>query len=236
MLLPQERIPWILRFSAFRRDVLFRVYGSADCRSPGDAKPPVYLTFDDGPIPESTPWLLDTLASHGAKATFFMVADNARRYPGLFKAVVDAGHTVGNHTFHHRPPFRQSLKEMMDDVRLADETFSSLLARQTYNVQRTTRNAQHLFRPPHGLILRHQQKALQEAGYRIVMFDLNTLDYRTDRTPEQILCSVRDNVRPGCIINLHDSLKSIGKLKLCLPEILRYLSSQGYEMLPLPSN
>ncbi|MDE6379297.1 MAG: polysaccharide deacetylase family protein [Muribaculaceae bacterium] len=227
MLLPQERIPWILRFPAFRRDVLFRVRDGGNRDSLAEAKPSVYLTFDDGPIPESTPWLLRTLAEHDAKATFFMVADNARRYPDLFRAVVDAGHAVGNHTFHHRPPFRQSLEEMMADVRLADETFLRL---------KTQDLRLNLFRPPHGLILRNQQKALQKEGYTIVMFDLNTLDYRADRTPGQILESVKRNVRPGCIINLHDSLKSIGKLKQCLPDILQHLRSQGYAMLPLPSN
>ena len=207
MLLPQERIPWILRFSAFRRDVTFRL---------NDGKPSVYLTFDDGPIPESTPWLLKTLQEHGAKATFFMVADNARRYPELHRAVLEAGHAIGNHTFHHKPPFRQSIKEMMADVALADEVLHSKL-----------------FRPPHGLITPSQQRVLSEAGYNIVMFDLNTLDYRSDRTPEQIIYSVTHNVRPGCIINFHDSLKSIGKLKQCLPRILSFLNSQGYSLLPL---
>lgn len=209
MLLPQERIPWILRFPAFRNDVIFRV--------PDGGKPSVYLTFDDGPIPESTPWILSTLSRHDAKATFFMVADNARRYPDLLKAVRDAGHAVGNHTFHHQPPFRQSTDELIADVRLADEILCS-----------------RLFRPPHGLIFPHQQKALADEGYRIVMFDLNTLDYRVDRTPEEILRSVMANVRPGCIINLHDSLKSIGKLKRCLPEILKFLKKQGYRMKALP--
>ena len=215
MLLPQERIPWILRFPAFRRDVLFRVK---------DGKPSVYLTFDDGPIPESTPWLLKILEEYGAKATFFMVADNARRYPDLFRAVIEAGHAIGNHTYHHRPPFRQTTEEMLADVRLADETFLRL---------KTQDSRLNLFRPPHGLILRHQQKALQENGYTIVMFDLNTLDYRADRTPEAILASVKANVRPGCIINLHDSLKSIDKLKRCLPAILAHLRAQGYSLLPL---
>ena len=208
MLLPQERIPWILRFSAFRREVLFRL---------NDGKPSVYLTFDDGPIPESTPWLLKTLEEHGAKATFFMVADNARRYPELYRAVVDAGHSIGNHTFHHKPPYSQRVKEMMDDVALADDVLHSKI-----------------FRPPHGLILPRQQKALSEAGYTIVMFDLNTLDYRADRTPEQIIDSVSHNVRPGCIINFHDSLKSIDKLRVALPEILALLRRQGYHLLPLP--
>lgn len=208
---------------------MFRVEDGT-CFSLKAAKPSVYLTFDDGPIPESTPWLLKTLAEHDAKATFFMVADNARRYPDLFRAVVDAGHAIGNHTFHHKPPFRQSIEEMMDDVRIADEMLASL-----WEGAFPSSHGPRLFRPPHGLILRRQQKALQEAGYRIVMFDLNTLDYRKDRTPEQILRSVSRNVRPGCIINLHDSLKSIDKLKQCLPAILSLLRSRGYAMLPLPS-
>lgn len=209
MLLPQERIPWILRFPAFRRDVLFRL---------DNGKPYVYLTFDDGPIPESTPWLLKVLDEFDAKATFFMVADNARRYPDLHKAVADAGHAVGNHTFHHKPPFRQGVGEMMEDVRLADGILKS-----------------RLFRPPHGLILRSQQKALSEAGYRIVMFDLNTLDYRADRMPQHVIDSVSRNVRPGCIINFHDSLKSIEKLKTALPAILAMLRKRGYSFLPIPS-
>ena len=207
MLLPQERIPWILRFSAFRRDVKFRL---------NDGKPSVYLTFDDGPIPESTPWLLRTLEEYDAKATFFMVADNARRYPELHKAVLEAGHSVGNHTFHHKPPFRQSIQEMMDDIALADDVLHSKL-----------------FRPPHGLILPSQQKALSAAGYSIVMFDLITLDYRSARTPEQIIDSVTRNVRPGSIINFHDSLKSIDKLRIALPPILAHLCYQGYYLLPL---
>lgn len=207
MLLPQERIPWFLRFSAFKRDVKFRL---------DDGKPSVYLTFDDGPIPESTPWLLKTLKEYEAKATFFMVADNAKRYPDLYRAVIDAGHSIGNHTFHHIPPFRQSVKEMMADVALADDVLHS-----------------RLFRPPHGIILRSQQKALSEAGYRIVMFDLNTLDYRSDRTPKQIIDSVSKNVRPGSIINFHDSLKSIDKLKEALPPILTLLRARGYSLLSL---
>lgn len=209
MLRPQERIPWILRFPAFRRDVMFRL---------DDGKPSVYLTFDDGPIPESTPWLLKTLEEYDAKATFFMVADNARRYPELHKAVLDAGHAIGNHTFHHKPPFSQDNDYFISDVALADEVLHSCL-----------------FRPPHGLIKRSQQKALSNAGYKIIMFDLNTLDYRSDRTPEQIVDTVARYVRPGCIINFHDSLKSIDKLKTALPSILSLLRARGYLFLPLPS-
>ncbi|MDE6021907.1 MAG: polysaccharide deacetylase family protein [Muribaculaceae bacterium] len=186
----------------FRRDVMFR----AD-----NGKQSVYLTFDDGPIPESTPWILDILEKQGAKATFFMVADNARRYPLLYKAVTDGGHAVGNHTFHHKPPYRQTTEEMMKDVMLADDVLHSSL-----------------FRPPHGLIWRRQQNALSEAGYRIVMFDLNTLDYRKDRTPEQIVRSVRRNVRAGTIINFHDSLKSIEKLKIALPQVISLLKDRGF--------
>ena len=203
MLLPQERIPWILRFPVFKREVIFRL---------DDGKPSVYLTFDDGPIPESTPWLLNTLARFDAKATFFFVADNALRYPHLHKAVHDAGHSIGNHTFHHRPPVTQTLSEMMEDMAMAREIVDSPL-----------------FRPPHGLIYPHQQKALIDAGFKIIMFDLNTLDYREDRTPREIIESVCRNVRPGCIINFHDSLKSIDKLKVALPRILSFLKDRGLE-------
>lgn len=208
MLLPQERIPAVVRYLAFLRDVWFR--GDVDSRS-------VYLTFDDGPIPQSTPWLLRTLEEYGVRATFFMVADNARRYPELHRAVLEAGHVVGNHTFHHVPPFKQSVNEMMEDVALADSILHS-----------------RLFRPPHGLISPKQQRSLIDAGYRMVMFDLNVLDYHADRTPEEIVKSVRMHVRPGCIVNFHDSLKSIDKLKIALPEILRTLRDRDFSMEPLP--
>lgn len=208
MLFPQERIPSILRIPMFRRDVIFRANKGENS---------VFLTFDDGPIPESTPWILDVLEQSGAKATFFMVGDNASRYPHLHKAVVDAGHAVGNHTFHHVPPFRQSTGELMEDVSLADDVLHSCL-----------------FRPPHGLIWRSQQNALADAGYKIVMFDLNTLDYRKDRTPDQIVETVSINVRPGCVINFHDSLKAIDKLKTALPRVLAMLKERGYSMESLP--
>ena len=204
MLLPQERIPWILRRCFFREDVIFRME---------ETTPSVYLTFDDGPIPESTPYILEILGDFGVKGTFFMVADNARRYPELFRKVVESGHAVGNHTFHHVPPFRQSVGEMMDDVALADEILGS-----------------RLFRPPHGLITREQQNALAGAGYRIMMFDLNTLDYRADRTADEIVRSVAENVRPGSVINMHDSLKSIGKLRTALPEVLKVLRRRGLKI------
>lgn len=196
------RIPAILRLLAFRRDVIFRA---------GSGKPSVYLTFDDGPIPESTPELLQMLADADAKATFFMVADNARRYPHLHKAVVDAGHAVGNHTFHHRPPYKDSMEEFMRDVALADSYLHS-----------------RIFRPPHGLMWPSQQKALIDAGYKVVMFDLNTLDYRADQTAEGIKDLVGRYVRPGCVINFHDSLKSIAKLREALPAVLLYLREKGY--------
>lgn len=204
----ERRIPSILRLLAFRRDVLFRV---------GGGKPSVYLTFDDGPIPESTPLLLRMLADADAKATFFMVADNARKYPHLLQNVLAEGHAVGNHTYHHQPPLKESVEDLMKDVALADTYLHSPL-----------------FRPPHGLISRRQQKALSDAGYRIVMFDLNTLDYRADRTPEEIIEVVDKYVRPGCVINFHDSLKSISKLRIALPVVLRHLRAAGYSFPTLP--
>lgn len=199
----EQRIPWILRVLAFRRDVLFRAGGGEHA---------VYLTFDDGPIPESTPHLLRMLREADAKATFFMVADNARKYPHLHRAVMEEGHAVGNHTFHHRPPFRENVESMMSDISLADSYLHS-----------------RLFRPPHGLMTPRQQKALADAGYRVVMFDLNTRDYRADLTAAEIVDTVRRHVRPGSIINFHDSLKSIDKLMVALPEILTLLKNKDYK-------
>lgn len=151
------------------------------------------------------------LADADAKATFFMVADNARKYPHLHKSVLDAGHAVGNHTFHHRPPYKDSMEEFMRDVALADSYLHS-----------------RVFRPPHGLMWPSQQKALIDAGYKVVMFDLNTLDYRPDQTPEGIIDLVSRHVRSGCVVNFHDSLKSIGKLRVALPKVLQLLRDQGY--------
>lgn len=173
----------------------------------------VYLTFDDGPIPEATPYVLDCLRSHGARATFFMVGDNARRHPELVKAVVEAGHAVGNHTLHHLRGTHVATSRYEADVR---ESLRYLPV-----------EAAELFRPPHGL-LRPRQRRLMLSRGRVVLYDVLTRDYARRVSAGDILSTVRRLTRPGSIIVLHDSLKSIDKLRTALPRIITWLRSQGY--------
>ena len=161
----------------------------------------VYLTFDDGPIPESTPFILETLAKFGARATFFMVGENVERYPELYQRIVDEGHRVGNHTY----------KTYTENAKRADALIHS-----------------NLFRPPHGW-MRLSQYAWLSRTYKVVMWDLVTRDYSKWMTAEDVLNNVKRYARNGSIITFHDSLKSIAKLHFALPQALQWLKDQGYE-------
>ena len=171
----------------------------------------VYITFDDGPIPESTPFILQTLAEFGVRATFFMVGDNVRKYPELYKQIVAAGHQVGNHTYHHLGGFKHLTKTYIDDVERANDLIGS-----------------HLFRPPHGCMT-HTEFLWLKRKYRIVMWDLVTRDYSKWLTADEVYDNVRKYARNGSIITFHDSLRSIGKLRMALPRSLQWLKDQGFE-------
>lgn len=171
----------------------------------------VYLTFDDGPIPESTPFILDTLREYGVKATFFMVGDNVRKYPHLYQQIVDEGHQVGNHTFNHWGGLRHSAWSYAQNVEKANQLIHS-----------------HLFRPPHGW-MRWDQYLWLKRKYRIVMWDLVTRDYSKWLNERDVLRNVIRYARNGSIITFHDSLKSINKLHTALPKALDYLKREGYE-------
>ena len=171
----------------------------------------VYLTFDDGPIPEATPFILKTLAEFGVHATFFMVGDNVRKHPELYDQIVAAGHQVGNHTFNHWGGFKHSTRSYSENVQKANDLIHS-----------------HLFRPPHGW-MRWEQYFWVGRKYRIVMWDLVTRDYSKWMTADDIVANVKRYARNGSIITFHDSLKSIDKLHYALPESLRWLKEQGYE-------
>ena len=174
-------------------------------------KPSVYLTFDDGPVPELTPWVLDTLDHYGIKATFFMVGDNVKRHPELLEEVRRRGHSYGNHTMHHLQGLKVSLKCYIHDVLEAAELIDSPL-----------------FRPPHGLIRYSQGKVLKER-FNVIMYDLVTRDYSRKITGEQVLENVRRYARNGSIIVFHDSLKAADNLRYALPKAIEWLSEQGYE-------
>lgn len=183
--------------------------------APKGERPRVYITFDDGPIPEATPWVLDTLDRFGVKATFFMVGQNVERHPELLDEVRRRGHSVGNHTLHHiQGASATTIRYMRDAAEGASLTGSAL------------------FRPPHGWLRPRQLMALKK-HYRVIMYDLVTRDYSRHMTAEDVVENVKKYARDGSIIVFHDSLKSIERLRTALPESLSWLRDQGYEFMLL---
>ena len=170
----------------------------------------VYLTFDDGPIPEATPYILDTLKEHGVKATFFMVGDNVRKYPELLERIKEEGHQVGNHTNNHLGAFKHWTVTYIINTFKANELIHA-----------------HLFRPPHG-VMRWSEYYWLRKEFRIIMWDLVTRDYSKWMTAEDVLNNVKQYARNGSIITFHDSLKSINKLHYALPEAIKWLKEEGY--------
>ena len=170
----------------------------------------IYLTFDDGPIPQSTPFILETLAHYNVRATFFMVGQNVEKHPELYQQIVEAGHCVGNRTYNHISGFKHSIHRYTDNTNRADKLIHS-----------------NLFRPPHGW-MRWSQYAWLSRKYKVVMWDVVTRDYSKWMTAEDVLDNVKRYVRNGSIITFHDSLKSIDKLHFALPKALEWLKEQGY--------
>lgn len=187
----------------------------------------VYLTFDDGPIPEVTPFVLDILARYGVKATFFMVGDNVRKHPDIFRQVVEGGHAIGNHTYNHIGGLRWLSKNYLANTQKAEEAMSRA---------GVTSSTHSLFRPPHGWMRPLQYLVIRQQGYRIIMWDLVTRDYSRRLTANEVFDNVRRYARNGSIITFHDSLRSIDKLKKILAPSLEWLISEGYEFRLFDSN
>ena len=171
----------------------------------------VYLTFDDGPIPVITPWVVELLGRYGIKATFFMVGDNVHKFPQEFMQVVEEGHRVGNHTYNHLKGLFTSTRKYVDNVDQADAFIHS-----------------NLFRPPHGFLRNAQYRELSKR-YQFVMWDLVTRDYSNRLCGEDVLTKVKKYVRNGSIITFHDSLRSEDNLRYALPRAIEWLLEQGYE-------
>ena len=187
------------------------LYPSAIWRMDKDKKA-VYLTFDDGPIPRVTPWVLDVLDRYGIKATFFMVGDNIRKHPDEFRMVVERGHRIGNHTFNHIRGLSYDINSYLENTDKA--------CRMMMNTN--------LIPPPHGYMSPKQYAELKKR-YKIIMWDLVTRDYNRKFTGEQILQKVKKYARNGSIITFHDSLKSEENIRYALPKAIEWLMEQGYE-------
>ncbi len=170
----------------------------------------VYLTFDDGPIPEVTPWVLSELKKWGAKATFFCLGKNVEENPDIFRKVTGEGHAVGNHTFSHLNGWHSENLPYFHNIRAAARLVKS-----------------NLFRPPYGKLLPSQRNFL-ERHYKIVMWDVLSGDFDQTISREACLENVVSNARPGSIVVMHDSLKAEANLRWVLPRVLKHFSEKGW--------
>ncbi|HOO84900.1 MAG TPA: polysaccharide deacetylase family protein [Prolixibacteraceae bacterium] len=188
---------------------LTRLFPQAIWRMPqGDNT--LYLTFDDGPVPEVTPQVLDILKLKNIKATFFCVGDNVKKYPELYKRIIDEGHSVGNHTHNHLQGPKYKTENYLNNISLAQSYISS-----------------NMFRPPHGVLTRAQYNAIS-ASFYIVMWDVISCDYDKSLSPQQCINNVLDFVRDGSIITFHDSIKAQKNVLTALPFVIDNLFNQGY--------
>ena len=171
----------------------------------------LFLTFDDGPIPEVTPWVLDQLDKYDAKGTFFCVGENVQKHPDVHQQVIDRGHLIGNHTFNHLSGW-------------ATENIPYF-----HNVRHCARLVQsELFRPPYGR-LKPKQVQFLSRHYQIIMWDVLSGDFDQKITPAQCFLNVKEHAKNGSIIVFHDSLKAQQNLEYALPKVLSHFSRKGYK-------
>ncbi len=190
--------------------LLTKVYPRAIWRMNTTARK-IYLTFDDGPVPEVTPWVLDVLKEAFIKATFFCVGENVVRHPEIYERILRENHSVGNHTHHHLNGWKTPFQTYIDNVQQCAQYVTSSL-----------------FRPPYGR-MRKDQRQLIETHFTIVMWDVISGDFDERLSPEKCLKNVVSCVRNGSIILFHDSYKAQKNMQYTLPRFISFAKSQGYE-------
>lgn len=194
------KTPWWLR----------ALYPSLVWRMPAEEKK-IYLSFDDGPHPVATPFVLDRLAEYGAKASFFCIGKNVAAQPAIYQRILAEGHTVGNHTHEHVNGWKTTDEDYVTDTMTA-----------------TTYIQSDLFRPPYGRIKRSQIKLLREKGMKIMMWDVLSADFDTNLTAQACLSYVLYHTKPGSIVLFHDSEKAWERMSAALPAVLKHFSREGY--------
>ncbi len=194
-----------------------RLYTGVLWQRPDTSSKVIYLTFDDGCIPEVTPQVLSILERYGAKATFFMVGDNIRKYPEVFEQVRAAGHTIGNHTYHHVKGRKMTTEAYLTEVRICDELL------RNHGVK------PRLLRPPYGKMSFAQKRVLTQT-HTVVLWDLLTHDYNPRFTPERIMRAIQRYSRNGSIVVFHDSLKAQQNMLAVLPQAIEFWLQEGYEL------
>ncbi|WP_243739341.1 polysaccharide deacetylase family protein [Flavicella sediminum] len=177
----------------------------------------IYLTFDDGPIPEITEWVLNELREFNAKATFFCIGNNIEKHPDVFEAIVSAGHQVGNHTFQHVKGWKENLSVYKENVLATEKLLEVKLG---YSPK--------IMRPPYGKIKCSQSKYLRKLGYKIVMWDVLSADFDTNTSAKECFSNVLKNVEDGSIVVFHDSVKAAENMKYALPKVLAHFSKEGF--------
>lgn len=176
----------------------------------------VYLTFDDGPTPDVTAWVLKTLAEYDVKATFFCLGKNVEQYPELYNRIVEEGHKIGNHSYSHIKGWGMSSRQYVEDIDFANQFVGS-----------------DLFRPPYGRIRRRQAELLSQR-YRLVMGGVVSEDYNPELAPERCLRNVTDNVRAGSIVVFHDSIKAYPNMSYALPPAIEAIKAMGLRFATIP--
>lgn len=201
-------------------------------------KKTLYLTFDDGPVPEITPWVLSLLKEYNAKATFFCIGENVNKYPNIFDQVIAEGHRIGNHTYNHLYGWKYSTEEYVENVVLAEKiiqehtnNFTEKTGARPSKIQLKGNNLLYpkkLFRPPFGKITPGQIKQIKKLKYEIVMWEVISGDYDNSTRAEVCYKEVISQTKPGSIVVFHDSIKASANLKRILPQILEYYKTKGF--------
>jgi len=173
----------------------------------------IYLSFDDGPHPTITPFVLQELEKYNAKATFFCIGDNVKKFPEVYQQVINQGHAIGNHTMHHLNGWKTEDETYLNDIEIAGKHIDS-----------------NLFRPPYGRVKKGQIKKIQQSTLKLqtIMWSVLAGDWVSSLSPEKCFTQVKNNVYPGCIIVFHDSDKANDRMSYALPKLLDYFTQQGY--------
>lgn len=191
-------------------NVLRKMYKQCVWRMPANGKK-VYLTFDDGPIEDLTPWIADYLKKYNIKGTFFCVGDNVAKNPGIYKRLIDDGHSIGNHTYNHLKGFYTGNETYFDNVAKCDAVMKT-----------------NLFRPPYGQLKFSQERVLAKK-YKIILWDILSYDYSQTLSPEKCLQNAVKYTRPGSIIVFHDNIKAEKNVTYALPRAIDQLLDKGFE-------
>ena len=182
-------------------------------------KKEIFLTFDDGPTPHITQFVLTELKKYNAKATFFCIGKNIQNHPEIFSKLISDGHSIGNHTQNHLKGWKNETNTYVKNALECEQTIKQ------FNTSTITKK---LFRPPYGKIKKNQAKQLIKKGYKIIMWSVLSADFDTKISNEKCLENVLKNTEPGSIIVFHDSVKAAERMKYALPKVLKHFSDKGF--------